>query len=322
MKTLLNSSLRPMLAFSGNEDLIDAKGYLYEPKLDGYRVLCIKDGDKITLLSRRGNDVTGDYPEIQKSVSLIKAKSCVLDGELIIYNDEGIPEFQLLQRRSRSSDYEAVLVVFDILSVNGRDVTSVPLNQRKKILDLSVTDNTDSSIQKIFYTLDGRSLWQSIYKSGLEGIVAKKKDSEYVMGARSRNWIKIKFLDTVDCIIVGYLSKKKYLSSLLLAVLDNSKHLVYIGRVGTGFTIKEEHDIRNLLSKQAVKKIPAMKNFNNHTFSKTDLKKIVWLKPKAVCEVNFLELTGDGLLRASSFLRMRTDKPSSACTWQQFEKIT
>ena len=247
----------PMLASIGSKDDLERKDLIFEPKLDGYRTIVHVD-KQVTLLSRNGIDMTAQFPELKGSEDAINAKSCVLDGELICYNAEGNPSFELIQGRSqlgsrmiisaRSQDHPATLVVFDILEYNGKSMLDTPLLERKKILEKII--GTSERIVNIPYTKDGAKMWQEMLKRNAEGVMAKEADSLYYPGKRKDVWIKIKQFETADCVVIGYTQEKRFISSLALGLYDKKGNLVYIGNIGTGFT--EE------LQKELYKKLYAL----------------------------------------------------------------
>ena len=299
----------PMLTKIGNKSDLSKKGYLFEPKVDGIRAICYKN-KKIKLINRKNKDITYQYPEFN-FIKQIHTKSCVLDGEIIVYDKKGKPNFNLLQKRqlekpllikTRCKEYPATYVVFDILMKNGKSLVHLPLNERKKILDKTITDN--NQIQKIYFTKNGKKLWKEIIKKGLEGVVAKDETSKYSCGTRSSIWLKIKDLKTIDCIILGFTQGKRIISSLALGVYAKGK-LKYIGSVGTGFSFNFLKDLHKTLLKLKVKKPPV---------EYVGTKKINWVKPKLVCEIKYLEITKDDKLRTPVFLWMREDKKPKECT--------
>jgi bifunctional non-homologous end joining protein LigD len=285
---------KPMLAkIHKNENVYNGE-YIFEPKIDGYRALCYKNSD-LKFLSRNGNNLTLDFPELQLP-KLIKAESAVLDGEIVIYNQKGMPDFGLIQNRKNRS-LKAFFVVFDILMLDGEDVTALPLEKRKLILEKVVSDK--ENFQIIFFTEDGELLLNEIKKKNVEGMIAKKKDSVYEQG-RSSSWIKIKINKTADCVIIGYSSLKKDISSLLLGLYKNGK-LIYVGKVGTGFNERNLPEIRERLE-------GIVTDRDRH---------VSWVKPEVVCEIKFLEMTKDGRFRAPVYLRLRSDKKPEECDFEQ-----
>ncbi len=294
---------RPMLAITGSEKDLKGKGYIFEPKLDGYRALCYVNSS-IRLESRKGNDVTKNYPELEFR-KRIKAKNCILDGEIVVYGENGLPSFDLMQKRELGERRTpATYVAFDILRKNGKELTNLPLIKRKRILAQTV--NSNGSIQVSFYTAKGEWLWRKILKLKIEGVIAKAKTSRYSQ-ERSSDWIKIKPLKTIDCIIIGYSTKKREVSSLALGAYHNGK-ITYLGKAGSGFGEKFLQEIPKMLEKKD--KPPKNLEIRDKDFRTA---KISWVKPKLACEVAYNEFTKYGILRQSRFLRLRPDKPVSEC---------
>lgn len=299
---------RPMLAQPGGPKDLRRSGFIFEPKLDGTRALLYK-GEGIRLINRRDNEITDRYPEFQFKEE-IGAKQCVLDGEVVVFDSQGNPSFRLLQKREhvgagkahlRSAQHPATFVAFDILELEGKDLTSLPLEERKKSLDQTVHET--KAIRKILYTEEGEKLWKLVKDRGIEGVMAKSLSSQYEEGRRSPSWIKIKTTVTIDCAIVGFTSEIRVISSLVLAVY-NQGQWVYIGRVGTGFTDEFLTELRKELEKLVVNEPPV---------SNPEERGITWVRPEMVCEVEFLELTMDRHLRAPVFRRLRFDKAPQDC---------
>jgi bifunctional non-homologous end joining protein LigD len=297
--------LSVMNARIGSTADLDKQGYIYEPKLDGYRALCYVNGDML-FISRNEIDLTQKYPELTFR-DAIQAKSCVLDGEIVAYDKQGKPNFQLLQQ-----GHMVTYVVFDILMFNGKRLTDKPLLERKKILSEVVT--RDPHLEIIFFTKDGHGLWNEAKKLGLEGVMAKEEMGRYYPGLRSGTWLKIKLLSTIDCVIIGFATTgRRLVSSLLLGLYDAQGNLHYVGKVGTGFSEKflsEFYDYAMMI-----------KTPYNPT-KEVIREKVTWLKPLLACEVKFLEVTKDGALRAPVFLRMRFDKKPEDCTIEDQLKKT
>ena len=284
-----------MNAYSTTSDLLDHAGYIFEPKLDGYRVLCyVNNGVKF--ITRNGLDVTANYPELAFRSS-IKAKNCILDGEVIAYDKKGLPSFNALQNGS-----PATYMVFDILKKNDVWLIDKPLLERKKILETTVIDGR--YIEKVFFTTQGLALWDTVVAKRMEGVMAKVKDSPYLTGVRSKNWLKIKVFNTIDCVIVGYKQGARIISSLALALYESDNSLRYIGNVGTGFSMAFLNQLYKQLEPLAVKKSPVNISIND----------MQWVKPRLVCEVKYVEITPAGMLRSPVFVRLRDDKKARDCT--------
>jgi len=308
-----------MLAEIGSQEIFEEKSWIFEPKFDGTRVAIVKEDSKIRLINRRGKDISYRYPELRGIVKNIKANNCILDAELVVLNKEGKPDFNLLQQREqldnkvlielKSAEWPATLFVFDVLQIDKQSTASLPLKVRKELLNKIIEDS--EFITKCPYTFDGKKLWKKVREQGLEGVMAKKIDSAYE-GKRSKNWLKIKNLNTVDAIVVGFTKGKgarEKLGALVLACYDRGK-LIYVGKVGTGFDKSTIDFLLSQLQKIITKK-PAIKDANKIKEIEED---VVWVKPMLIAEVKFLELTKDKKLRAPSFMRLRFDKKPQDCT--------
>jgi len=299
-----------MLARVGTKRDLDRKDWIFEPKLDGTRAICYVD-EGLRFINRRNNDITSRYPELD-ILDSIGASSCVLDGEVVVYDKYGNPSFHLLQKREKtapsrvgqiSSQHPANFVVFDVLSIEGRELMMEPLNERKRLLK-GIVEASDR-IQVMFHTSRGRDLWSMIEERDIEGVMAKSLNGVYEPGRRSPNWLKIKTVRTVDCVVVGYSHENRAISSLALA-LHSDEGLRYIGSVGTGLT---ERLMENLLP--VIQELETMVEI----FDPPKSKEITWISPRIVCEVEYLELTRNGHLRAPSFKRIRLDKSPEECTF-------
>ena len=197
--------MKPMLCMKGDPKILSSDQYIFQPKLDGTRALYI-DGK---LMNRRGRNIRYRYPEF---ATLEIEKDSIFDGEVVVYNDKGLPDFSLLQSREQttnefkieilSKQYPATYVVFDCLRYKGKDITEEPVEVRLEILTRSIHE--DRNLQKIVNTEDGMWLWEKMKKLGTEGVMAKKKGSSYHSGKRVDACLKIKNLKTLDCLILGY----------------------------------------------------------------------------------------------------------------------
>ncbi len=306
--------IKPMLAVSGNP--FSARGWIFEPKIDGTRCIAHVRNGVVLLQNRRLVDITYRYPEIVES--LAKGSDCILDGEIAVLTG-GRPDFSALamrehQTRKMKIDYlsEAQLasyIVFDILCSGGEDVMNKPLSERKKILKEELEEDDIVSIIDSFPE-KGETYFGAAVKLGLEGIMGKKESSVYRPGIRSSDWIKIKRSLTVDMVVGGYIpgkgNRESFFGGLLVGAYDKG-NLVYVGRVGSGFSEKELETVTK--SFQPVSKSP----FSNPPPTPG----VVWLKPEIVVEVTAMEVTHDGHLRAPVFLRLRDDKEPLDCLLEQ-----
>ena len=305
---------QPMLARPGRPEDLSRTGYLYEPKLDGTRALCYKNS-RLTFVNRRDRDITDRYPEFD-FIHDIKAGTCVLDGEIVVFDSKGNPDFRLLQKREQSSPsmrkalsarHPATYIVFDVLMKDGAELTSLPLLERRRQLQSMITESRP--LRTIISSRDGAKLWELAKKRGIEGVMAKRIDSVYEEGRRSPSWLKVKTTSTLDCVIVGYTSELRPLSSLALGLVDASS-MIYIGKVGTGFTDAFMESLKRRLDEMTVDQ-PSVIN--------PPEQQIIWTKPLVVCEVEYLEVTSQLHLRAPSFKRLRDDKLPEDCTLDQIQ---
>lgn len=323
MTDLWNKLIKPMLAYPS--DPFSKENWIFEIKFDGTRCIAYIDVEnkKVRFLNRRFKFFEYRYPELSQIHSQINAKKVILDGEIVVLKN-GKPDFFLLQEREQieneqkinllSKLHPATFVVFDILYLNGENLINYPLYKRKEILE-KIIDESENLILTEYIEKEGEAFFEEVKKIGLEGIVAKKLDSIYQIGKRSKDWRKIKNLKTIDAIVCGFTEGKGKregsIGALLLGAFHN-KELIYIGRVGTGKNWNETFlkKLREMLEKIEIKEIP-FKNFDEPP----SIKEIShFVQPKYVCEIEFLEITKDLKLRAPSFVRLRFDKPLEDCT--------
>lgn len=290
------------------------KNWLFEIKWDGYRAIAeINNGD-IRLYSRNGNTFENSYPEVVHELKKIRTKA-IIDGEIIVLNNEGHPDFQLLQHFGENRGHPIQMYAFDILSLNGRSTCELPLLERKKLLQKIIPKNEvirySDHIMK-----QGIDFFNVSKEKNLEGIMAKKADSLYYTGKRTNEWLKIKNNKTREAIICGFTEpggSRKYFGALVLGTLDENK-LKYIGHSGSGFnqeTLKEMWERLQPL-------IQAHSPFSENV--KTNMP-VTWVKPELVCEIKFTETTRNGILRHPIFLHLREDKPVKDVTMTNAKTI-
>lgn len=313
--------IKPMLAHPF-EKAFDSKDWVFEVKWDGVRAILYKNHNNISIQSRNGNDITRLYPEIVNAVkmSLRGNESTVLDGEIVVLNEKGIPDFHTHQHRMHIQNHHEIMslsiknpstyYVFDILYDEGKNLESLGYLERRQILN-SVLKTNDTIRISEYIDEKGTQILASSKELNLEGIVAKHKRSVYREGIRSRDWLKIKNTKTQDCVIIGYTrglgSRVSHFGSLMLAVYSaKERKLKFAGHAGTGFNDQTLSEMYSKLKQletndRPVDKIPYL---NRET---------KWLKPVLVAEVKFDEWTRDGILRAPVFLRLRDDKKPEEC---------
>jgi bifunctional non-homologous end joining protein LigD len=326
-------SVRVMLASSGAEPFTH-DDWVFELKLDGYRLLASKSGGEALLLTRNGNDYTGVFPEVARAVRALPFDDCIIDGEVVVLDAQGKPSFSRLQRRGRLSspldvrratvDLPATYFAFDLLGFEDFDLRPLPLVQRKALLmgavpKLGIVRALDH-IER-----EGERFLEQVEALGLEGIIAKQADSPYRPG-RSEKWLKMKTDPTADFVIVGFTASRgsrSHFGALQLADYVGET-LVYAGRAGTGFGDALLGEIMTKLEaivrKDAACAGPALEPGAPPLDSSKipETRTTTWVEPRYVCEVRFREWTPDGLLRHPTFLRLRPDKDPGDCARQDW----
>jgi bifunctional non-homologous end joining protein LigD len=311
----------PMLA-EGGWKAFDGDGWWFEPKLDGIRCLAELWTGETVLRTRTGRDVTAQYPELHMIHELIDQVNAVIDGEIVAFDADGKNSFETLQQRMNLANPREIerarkrvpvaLVAFDLLWLDGHDTTGLALEQRRELLRLIVEED-----ERLHLTAhvqgEGTALVKAAKAQQLEGVVAKRLGSPYVPGRRTDAWRKIKLRTTQDCVILGFTpgqgGRGATFGALLVGAYDEEE-LRWIGQVGSGFT---DALLARLLEQLQglVRAEPAVEELH-------EVKGAVFVEPRLVCEVEYLELTkGTGKMRAPSFKRLRDDKPPEDCVLER-----
>lgn len=303
-------SLPPMLADAAPRVFSDA-GWLYEPKLDGYRAIALlRDGD-VRLLSRRGEDITQRYPPIVAALRDQPLSEAVFDGEVAALEQKGRPCFQCLQRyQSDPGSFTVIYYVFDLLHANGFDLRSAGLDDRRALLEGVLRTSEHVRLVQHF-TGDAESIFAGALEVGFEGLIAKRRSSTYQSGVRSRDWLKMKATRSGDFIVGGYTagrgSRSHAFGSLLLGHFGERGRLVYDGNVGTGFDEAQLRDLKQRMDELRTESCP-------FAVEPPVRAQVVWVRPELVAEVRYSERTESGYLRVAVFLRLRDDKPPGDVT--------
>jgi DNA ligase D-like protein (predicted ligase) len=283
----------------------------YEVKWDGYRTLALKEGARVQLFSRNLRDVTKQYPSVARAVAGLKARTALVDGELVALDDHGRPSFQALHHQSATA---VVYYVFDVLHHDGRDLAAEPLDTRRKTL-VSLTTGTNVLLSE---PLPGTpdQIERAVRTLGLEGVVAKRRDSRYEAGKRRGAWVKVRFSLRQEFVVGGYKPAPIGFDSLLVGYYENRK-LLYAGKVRAGLAPHPRAELVEALTRLKAARCP----FANLPSSRTshwgegitaeDMHTLRWVKPKIVVEVAFTEWTRDANLRHASFVGRRMDKPAA-----------
>jgi len=297
----------PMLA-TLEQNVPKGSGWVFEVKWDGYRALAYVSQSEVKLVSRKGNDLTERFATVAKEIAkAVKTPDCVLDGEVCALDEQGRSSFSAMQQGKPGTPL--VYYVFDLLELEGEPLVDLPLLERHKRLE-QLLDRRNKTVRLSEAFDDGKALFEAAKQQNLEGIMAKRADSRYAVGRRTRDWLKVKTHGRQEFIIAGYTKgqgrRAGTLGSLVLAV-RRGPELEYAGNVGTGFTGEE---IEKLLKKlrPLERKTPPFKEVPK--MPKVRKGDVVWVEPKLVAEVEFAEWTHDGRLRAPSYQGLREDKPA------------
>lgn len=281
--------------------------WFHELKFDGYRMLCHLHRGKARFWSRNGKDWTEKFPNLAQALKTFPATTAILDGEVMVVDKAGRSSFQKLQQAMGKSETTAfVFEIFDLIYLEGYSLTQTPLRERKLVLEQLLASAKAKGPLRFSDHVEGNGpqFFKQACEYGLEGIVSKLADSLYE-STRNRNWLKTKCIKRQEFVIAGYTPSKKGFpgfGSLILGVYDKGK-LVYSGRVGTGFSIKQRLELQKKLDRISQSSLPfAVKPKD------PGLRDAHWAKPQLVAEVEFTEWTADGSVRHPSFQGLREDK--------------
>ena len=311
------SKLMPMLATLVDKPF-DSEGWQYEIKWDGYRALAFCNKSEVALKSRNDKFFNEKFYPVHKALQQWNIHA-VVDGEIVVLEDDGKSNFGALQNWRSEADGEIYFYVFDLLWLNGKDLMQLPLSERKNMLKEMVPEDNSIRFSENF-EVSGIEFFETVKKMGLEGMMAKKSDSIYLAGNRSKDWLKIKANKRQEMVIGGYTkndNSAKSFSSLLLGVYEKEQ-LIYTGKVGTGFNDQQQIDMLKQFKPYIIKTSPFSElpdinkpsRFQHNPPHAT----AVWMKPTLVCEVSFTEMTTDGIMRHPSFEAMRIDKKATDIT--------
>ena len=309
--TPLPEDLKPMLATLVDEPFTDGS-WQFELKLDGYRALAYLKKGSAEIRSRNNLSFNKKFAAVHEALEQWPIDA-VLDGEIVVLNDEGVPDFNGIQQWEKKQQGQLVYYVFDLLWLDGRNIMHEPLQLRRSLLKELVPDSGAIRFSDHIDEI-GDAFFEIARKNNLEGIIAKKKDSTYIPDARSKSWLKIKVEERHEAIICGYTRKKtsdRLFSALLLGVYRKGK-LEFLGQAGTGYSAASQ--------KELMAKMKPLVTATRPFDEEPDIaEQPVWLRPHLVCEVKYTELTDEGVMRHASFQGLRADK--TAADWNG-EKTT
>ena len=288
--------------------------WIYELKFDGYRALGIKNGNEVNLISRNAKNLNWRYPELVMAIRELPLHSVVLDGEVVVLDERGVPSFQRLQDLSAGKDRALYYYAFDLLNLDGKEVRKLPLLERKTILRSVLPVD---GIVRYASHLEGNAerFVEEVQKLGLEGVIAKRKNSLYETGRRSGSWVKFKLDFEQEFVVGGYRpSGVRDSFDLLLIGYYEANELRYAAKLRAGFTPHSKKQIGSRFSKLVTKscpfaELPIGKGGRwGEGLTKEDLQKIIWLKPEIVVRAQFVEWTSNANLRHVKFVALRDDQ--------------
>jgi bifunctional non-homologous end joining protein LigD len=291
------------------DDPFHRTGWVYEEKYDGIRMLAYKDDRRVQLFTRNLKERTADFPGIAAAVAALPAPTLVLDGEVVLLDEDHVSRFQLLQRREvgeRSG--RPIFAVFDCLYARGHDLRPAPLWRRRAALEAEVQKGSVLVLARRLAP-DGLRAFGEAERLGLEGLVAKNEAAPYVADTRSRDWLKVKVRAQEEFVIGGFTApagSRTHFGALLVGA-HRGGALRYAGKVGTGFTGRTLADLMTRLQRLVRPTSP----FADHVRERG----VTWVEPRLVAQIAFTELTGDGRLRHPAFLGLRTDKDAAQVRW-------
>jgi bifunctional non-homologous end joining protein LigD len=283
------------------------EGWIHEIKLDGYRVLCRIEGGEARLITRNGKDWTDRFPGVAEALGGLGCDDGIVDGEIVVLDRQGVSRFQRLQNvASGASNAQPLLYAFDLLYLNGHDLTAAALEDRKSLLEPLIGELEAARVRYSGHVVgQGPEFFAKACEMGVEGVISKRRDRPYRPG-RGRDWLKVKCTARQELVVVGYTEpsgSRIGIGALLLGVHDDQGRLVYAGKVGTGFSDRTLVELEERLSAMEQEKA-AVENPPRGAQARG----VHWVRPELVAEVEFTEWTGDGRIRHPSFQGLREDK--------------
>jgi len=298
-----------------------AGDWIYELKFDGIRLIAVKNAEKVNLISRNGNELATRFPEIVEAVRALPIADCVIDGEVVALDEKGRSSFQLLQAREMEGRRSPIYYyVFDLLEIEGKSLTTLPLERRKYLLSLLCRDGAGSIRLSGEISGDPRALLREVMRLGLEGVIGKQRGSVYEPDRRSGAWIKLKCVNEQEFVIGGFTppqGARKHFGALLVGYYENNR-LLFAGKVGTGFDSKLLASLYKLLKSEKRAACPfadlpskLASGEWGQGITPAMMRRCEWTNPVFVCQVKFGEWTRDGKLRQPVFLGLREDKKAT-----------
>lgn len=291
--------------------LPEGDDWMYEVKFDGYRALLLKNGSSVQIRSRNNKDLTRTYPGVRAAGLRLRADTAVIDGELVAVDANGHPSFQALQHRSAHPGHSILFYAFDLLNLSGKDLTGLRLEQRRAQLPDVIKDSGILLSEELRGTPD--RIIEAVQGLGLEGVIAKRKDSRYAAGQRNAAWVKLKLDRQQEFVIGGYRPGPHGVDALLVGFYDG-RDLRFAGKVRAGFTPHVRREVfAQLKPLQAARcpfaDLPSSKASHwGGGVTAEQMSEMQWVKPKLIAQIRFVEWTEDDHLRHAAFLGLRADK--------------
>lgn len=302
------------------KEMPQGAGWVFEIKFDGVRALGIKAGDKVSLISRNAKDLTQKYPDVAEMLRQLPCRDAVIDGEVVAVDSQGRSKFQLLQAYEMQNGEKPPLLyyAFDLLNLDGHDTKSLPLFRRKELLKSLLAPVPETILFSGSIEADSKRLLKAMQARGLEGLVAKRRDSKYEPGRRSRAWTKYKWSLEQEFVIGGYTppqGARILFGAILVGYYDKGK-LRFASKVGTGFDRKWLEKLYEKFQEMICpdcpfSNLPDKRSSGRAGLGLAEMKRCTWLAPRLVCQIRFSEWTNDGHLRQPVFLGLREDKEPS-----------
>jgi len=287
--------------------------WLYEPKLDGYRALLLKNGSRVRILSRNEKDLTAMYPGVAAAALRLGAAEVLIDGEIVALAKDGRPSFQALQHRSLHPKHRIVFYAFDVLHLEGRNLMAEPLTARRAYLPQLTAGNATIRQSQ---DLPGSTaeIVRALQAAGIEGVVAKRRDSTYQPGERSGDWVKLKLEQQQELVIGGYRPEGSSGFDALLVGYYEAGKLRFAGKVRAGFTPHIRRELLGKLTALAASECPFANLPDSSAghwgggITADQMSQMRWTKPQLVAQIRFTEWTAEKRLRHAAFLGLRVDK--------------
>ena len=289
----------------------DDPAWLYEVKLDGYRALAVNSNGTVNLFSRRRNSFNRQYPLVYKALSDLPENS-VIDGEIVALDEKGQPDFNLLQHYAKQAS-RIHYFVFDLLVYKDRDLTRLPLLQRHEIMKSVLTFKSPRVRITDYFEVSAADIVNAIRAQGLEGVIAKRKDSRYEIGKRSGSWAKYRLNSGQELVIGGYIPGTHGLDAIVVGYY-RAEDLIYVARIRNGFVRASRRQVFATLNPLVISECPFVNLPETHKgrwgegLTAADMEKCVWVRPEIVARIEFLEWTDSDHLRHAKFAGLREDK--------------